>query len=95
VWDCSGKGPEGRRPLALDRRRSLITALAFRPSGPVLAVGGQDGVVRFWRIGKDGERLGAVNLEAEVTKVAWHPSGRSLAAATSIGTVAVLDTPWM
>ena len=43
VWDCSGKGPEGRKPLSLDRRRSLITALAFRPSGPVLAVGGQTG----------------------------------------------------
>jgi hypothetical protein len=61
----------------------------------MLAVGGQDGAVRIWRVGKDSEKLGAVNLGVEVTKVAWHPSGRSLAAATSTGTVAVLDTPWM
>jgi WD40 repeat protein len=95
VWDCSGKGPAGRTPLSLDRRRSLITALAFRPSGAVLAVGGQDGAVRVWRVGKEGERLAAVNLGAEVTKLAWHPSGRVLAAATATGTVAVFETPWI
>jgi WD40 repeat protein len=95
VWDCSGKGPEGRTPLSLDRRRSLISALAFRPSGPVLAVGGQDGALRAWRVAKESEKLGAIHLGAEITKVAWHPSGRSLAAATSTGTVAVLDTPWI
>ena len=95
VWDCSGKGPEGRTPLSLDRRRSLISALAFRPSGPVLAVGGHDGAVRTWHVAKESEKLGAVNLGAEITKVAWHPSGRSLAAATSTGTIGVFDTPWI
>ena len=95
VWDCSGKGPAGTTPLALDKRRCLITALAFRPSGAVLAVGGEDGAVRVWRVAKDSEKLGAANLGAEVTKVAWHPSGRSLAAATATGSVAVFDTPWI
>jgi WD40 repeat protein len=95
VWDCSGKGPSGTTPLAIDRRRCLITALAFRPSGAVLAVGGEDGAVRAWRVAKDSAKLGVANLGSEVTKVAWHPSGRSLAAATATGTVGVFETPWV
>jgi WD40 repeat protein len=95
IWDCSGKGPAGTTPISLDRRRALITALEFRPSGPVLAVGGGDGGVRVWRVAKDSERLGAANLGAEVTRVAWHPSGRSLAAATATGTIGVFQTPWI
>jgi WD40 repeat protein len=95
VWDCSGKGPSGTTPLEVDKRRTLITALEFRPSGAVLAVGGGDGGVRVWRVAKDSERLGTANLGAEVTKVAWHPSGRSLAAATATGTIGVFETPWI
>jgi WD40 repeat protein len=95
VWDCAGKGPAGRTPLAIDRRRALVTALEFRPTGAVLAVGGEDGAVRTWRVAKEGEKLGAVNLGAAVTRLAWHPSGRSLAAATATGTVAVFETPWI
>jgi len=95
IWDCDGKGPAGTTPIAVDRRRTLITALAFRPSGAVLAVGGEDGALRIWRVGKESEKLGAANLGAEISKVAWHPSGRSLAASTATGTVAVFEAPWI
>jgi WD40 repeat protein len=95
IWDCSGKGPAGTTPISLDRRRALITALEFRPSGAVLAIGGGNGAVSVWRVAKDSERLGSANLGAEVTRVAWHPSGRSLAAATATGTIGVFQTPWI
>jgi hypothetical protein len=37
----------------------------------------------------DGERLEFANLGAEVTALAWHPSGRSLAARTAEGGISV------
>jgi len=93
VWGCSAKGPEGTEPLAIDRRKQAITALAFHPSAPVLAVGGADGRLRLWRLGKAPERFALVQLGSEITQTVWSPSGRALAAATTAGTVAVYSTP--
>jgi WD40 repeat protein len=59
----------------------------------LLAVGGADGRLRFWKLGETAERRGLANLGAEVTQLAWHPSGRSLAAETTTGTIAVFSTP--
>lgn len=98
VWDCSGEGPEGTEPAQLGAASGgggPVTALAFRPSGPILASAHDDGRLRIWRIqGRRGDRLASADLGAEVSAIAWHPSGRTLAAATATGEITVLVTPW-
>ncbi|MDB5353504.1 MAG: hypothetical protein JWN86_4751 [Planctomycetota bacterium] len=97
VWDCSGRGPEGSEPAILgDPGETQISAVAFRSSGPILATADLSGRLRVWRLtGIRGDRLGKLNLEDEITQIAWHPSGRSLAAGTAIGTVVLVETPWL
>jgi WD40 repeat protein len=55
VWDTSGrKGPQGSRPLFLDRHEQPITALAFQPApGTLLASAGRDGLVALWSLPDD------------------------------------------
>ena len=43
VWDFSGTGPAGTKPLQLDGHRANVSGLAFQHTGPVLASGGEDG----------------------------------------------------
>jgi WD40 repeat protein len=40
VWDVSGKGPAGTKPMQFDAHQGNVTALAFQPAGPLLASGG-------------------------------------------------------
>src|ERR1700683_3086574 len=39
VWDCSGRGPEGRTPLLLEWHPDQISALHYQPEGDWLASG--------------------------------------------------------
>ena len=39
VWDCAGKGPRGRRPVACEGHSRRVTAVAWRPRTTTLASG--------------------------------------------------------
>lgn len=92
VWDTSGrKGPEGSRPLVLDRHEEPITALAFQPApGTLLASAGRDGLVALWSLPDDDLPVGTDVLGEAATTLAWSPDGRSLAVADAAGAVKVL-----
>jgi WD40 repeat protein len=93
VWDCSGKGPAGSKPLMLDLHGSLLTQLAFQEEGTLLASGCQEGMVAIWRPGKENSALATEHLGSAITQLAWSPSGKRLAAATAEGNVAVFRAP--
>ncbi len=50
VWDCSGKGPAGRRATACEGHDRRVSALAWSDSTPsVLVTGSADGTVQWYR----------------------------------------------
>lgn len=90
VWDCSGKGPAGTRPIQLDGHENRpIRALAFQRKGPFLASGGQEGRVCLWLPHKHTRLVRVSELPGELTQLAWAPDDRKLAAASSAGMLRV------
>lgn len=85
VWDVSGKGPAGSKPIVLSGHGHPISALAFSPKVDLLASGCAGGGVRLWNPQRGDAGLPAAQLEGEVTQVAWAPDGSRLCAATSQG----------
>lgn len=50
VWDCSGKGPAGRRATVCEGHDRRVSALAWSDSTPsVLVTGSADGTVQWYR----------------------------------------------
>jgi WD40 repeat protein len=90
VWDCSGKGPEGTKPLTLEAHRDYLTALAFQHKGSLLASAGQDGQVYLWAPGQEKTPLTRVSYPAPVTQIAWSPDDRHLLVGTDNGVIEVL-----
>lgn len=90
VWDCSGKGPAGTRPISLEGHSLPISALEFRPRRIQLASGGRDGHVVIWDL-KTRKALGKAVLPEGVTRLAWNADGSRLAVGDEQGTLAVLD----
>jgi len=92
VWDCSGNGPEGTRPLLLDAydESTGVTALGFQPRGPMLASGGSDGRVVLWRP-RDGHRpLAEARFDSAITQIAWQDDGSRVGIGTDHGAVVAL-----
>lgn len=93
VWDCSGKGPDGRRPLQLEHHSAPVSSLAFQPSGSVLASGCDSGRVVLWRPRSSSKALRATRLEGAISRLAWTPDGSCLAVGTGAGVVATFAPP--
>lgn len=89
VWDVSGKGPAGTKPLQFEGHEANVTALAFQHAGPILASAGADGLVALWQPGKHKRPLAQATHRAAITQIAWSPDDRRLALGTDAGTVAV------
>ena len=94
VWDCSGKGPAGSRPLSLEAHAegSSVSVLAHQKAGPVLASGGTDGCLMLWQPGTMKKPLAVAKLDAGLTQSAWSPSDLRLLAGTEAGTVMMFST---
>lgn len=89
VWDCSGKGPAGTKPIELDGHELPLTTLAYRPAGTFLVSGCRGGRVVLWNPAKSRKQIRASQLAGEVTAARWAPDGRNFAASSSRGTVRV------
>jgi WD40 repeat protein len=94
VWDFSGKGPEGSRPLTLEEHSERITALAFRPSGTWLASAARDRRLLWWRVGAGSGQprpLDAQLLGDECGVLHFSPDGARLAVADASGRLTVYE----
>ena len=90
VWDCSGQGPQGTRPRALEGHEGALSVLAYQHQGPHLASGSEDGLLCLWRPHQGRRPLARLPQSAAVTALAWSPDDRRLAVGADDGTAQVL-----
>lgn len=94
VWDFSGKGPAGAKPLVLAGHSEDLVGIAFQHQGQFLASACQDGGTLIWHPGKLSEPLaGGFRVDDPTTGLAWSPDDRLLAVGYSSGRIVVLDRP--
>lgn len=91
IWDCSGKGPSGSKPIQLGEHTAPLTALAYQQQGSLLASGGQDGLVAIWAPDRMKRPVCRVQLETAVSCLAWSPDDRRLAVGCADGGVRVYE----
>ena len=91
VWDCSGKGPEGRMPMQLEWHTEPVSALHYQPEGDWLASGARDGSLAVWSPTQRQNQIARAKIPSGVTRVAWSPDGKLLAATGEDGEVQVLE----
>jgi WD40 repeat protein len=77
------------RPLLIDR--AVVRSVAFASDGRTVAVGGSDGKIRVWAVGRRGEPLVIPAHDGAVTSVAFSPRRRLLASAAG-RTIRLWDT---
>ena len=90
VWDCSGRGPEGRTPTMLEFHTDLVSALHYQPAGDWLASGSRDGGVAVWSPTQREQLVTAGKISSGVTRVAWSPDGKLLAVGGEAGEVQIV-----
>jgi len=91
IWNgASGQEAHG---FYMVQDQAEVNALAFQPVGNMLAVGGQDGIVRLWQNGLTCQKMGngaakgqcmdmpqSLNVSMQPLRaLAWSPDGRFLA----------------
>jgi len=79
VWDCSGKGPAGSKPLTFKLHEKPISALAFQHRGPLLASASSEGKIAIWHPESAKKSLANIEFTEGISKLAWSPGdGRLL-----------------
>jgi WD40 repeat protein len=92
IWDVSGKGPAGTRPLQLGEDLSRITQLAYHPRRHILASGSADGRIGLWGFQGTSPQSQFSSLSAPISCLAWSPDGTTLAAGSEDGLVVLMET---
>jgi WD40 repeat protein len=87
LWDFSGRGPEGTRPIVLKGHTERVDAFAWQPGGEHFVTGGRDWRVNLWRPGKTTQPLDVQVADGEVSALRWSPDGKRLAVGEKKGRV--------
>ncbi|WP_193335547.1 WD40 repeat domain-containing protein [Devosia beringensis] len=92
VWSFAGRdGPMGTSAMSLGERGMQVTALAWHPSAPMLALGYRDGSVQLCRA-EDGDMLPMRVADGQPVKsLGFDPGGRFLGTLTEIGSLGRVD----
>ena len=91
VWDFSGKGPEGSRPLTYPGHSERITAIGFRPGGSWLVSAARDRRLLLWRVGGADTPQDAHLLADECSLLRFSRDGAHLAVGDARGGLAIFD----
>ena len=87
VWDCSGKGPQGTKPISLEKHKALISAVAFQNHGPLLASADESGLVAVWNHEKSKKALATINFDSGITQLVWAQNDQSIAVGDNLGNI--------
>ena len=71
VWDCSGRGPAGTKPITLSGHQDFLSVVRFQHRGKLLASGCADGLVYVWQL--RGRRSSLAVHEAALTAGVHKP----------------------
>ena len=93
VWDCSGRGPAGTKPITLSGHQNFLSVVRFQHRGKLLASGGADGLVYVWQLRGRISSLAAyqATLTAGVTSLVWSPNDQYIAVGDESGAVRVFS----
>ncbi len=74
VWNFSGKGPEGSKPMQLLHHLRAPDVLTAHPKKPLLLSGSPDKTIVLWDLKAGEAPQGQATLAAAVSALAFHPS---------------------
>ncbi len=77
-------------PTMLEWHTDLVTALHYQVAGDWLASGSRDGGLAIWSPTQRDQLITGGKISSGVTRVAWSPDGKLLAAGGEAGEVQVL-----
>ena len=86
LWDFSGKGPEGTRPIVLNGHTERVDSFAWQPGGDHLVSGGRDWRLTLWRPAKTRQPIDVQMLDSEISVVRWSPDGKRARGRREAGT---------
>jgi WD40 repeat protein len=87
IWDLSSN--KGNKPMPLRRHESVITGLAYSPTGRHLFSGDRQGRLCIWNL-KRGLEYECV-LDDEIACAQWSADGHHLAVGNTLGQLRVLE----
>jgi WD40 repeat protein len=91
LWDFSGRGPEGTKPVVLSGHTERVDAFAWQPGGEHIVSGGRDWRLTLWRPGKAAQPIDVQMLDSEVSATRWSPDGKRLAVGEKKGRVTLFE----
>lgn len=90
IWDCSGRGPEGTKPIVLKLHEGLISQLAYQNKGNLLASAAEDGIVAVWNPERNKKPLVKKHYPTSIEKISWSPDDKLLAVGGTNGLLEVI-----
>jgi WD40 repeat protein len=91
LWDFSGRGPEGTKPVVLSGHTDRIDAFAWQPGGEHFVSGGRDWRLNLWRPGKAAQPLDVQMLDSEISATRWSPDGKRVAVGEKKGRITIFE----
>jgi WD40 repeat protein len=91
LWDFSGRGPEGTKPIVLSGHTERVDSFAWQPGGEHLVSGGRDWRVALWRPGKAKQPVDVQLVDSEISVVRWSADGKRVVVGEKQGRVSLFD----
>jgi WD40 repeat protein len=91
LWDFSGRGPEGTKPVVLSGHTDRVDAFAWQCGGEHFVSGGRDWRLNLWRPGKAKQPLDVQMLDSDITATRWSPDGKRVAVGEKNGRITIFD----
>lgn len=85
VWECSGEGPSGRKPVRLWKHEETIRSCVFSPIDDLLATAGDDRGLHLWDPSRGETCLASRQAAAPLESLAWSPDAGLLASGDTQG----------
>jgi WD40 repeat protein len=94
LWDFSGQGPAGKRPVILGPHESKVSEVHFQNHGQLLASAAQDGIILLWSMNSPNVPVAITGVRDQaITKIQWTADDRYLFAGFATGYVVMIPVP--
>lgn len=91
LWNCSGKGPQGRKPKMLEGHSTRISQLSFQHGADLLASGDADGLLLIWNPLRSLQHQAQYYFQSTISRIEWSPGSQMLAVGEKNGIVTGLQ----